>query len=500
MGIIVETVINRFDGGISNDVRDLREGKCQVSKYFDITRYINRLSPYNSTESGNDTVAREIAQFLTIGTTVYGYGVQSGTSRTKIFSKTSFTDGVWGTPANAESAALTRDTNCFVAYRYGGLTYIFGGQTNRIWKFATDGSAFTDADLSQSFTTIRQGLVHSKDDILYVPYDNFIAKNNAGSWTAAALTLPAHYTVQSITEYGNFLAIGAAPSSNSGSQNSRVWLWDRDATLTTLSESLDWGAGTLLILEELEGTLIGIGYLGKRIFIKQYQGLSGFVTIAEIESDSSSTPLTIRKQKFNDRIYFLGTISIDSTSYEAVWVLGKNKRGEWAVWLDRTANNDTAPNSVQGFHLTSQGSVEYMFIAWTDGSGDEQVAKTDDTATTFSATSIYETTINPTGGGEKAGLLKNAALVKKFIGASITTAPLPTAGQVVLKYKKDSDSAWSSAILTQATDDAILAEVNNMAAQIGTYREIRFRIESTGGAAITSFSYKADIIGERAYA
>ncbi|GAH30408.1 unnamed protein product, partial [marine sediment metagenome] len=69
-----------------------------------------------------------------------------------------------------------------------------------------------------------------------------------------------HLYITSICEFGNYLAIGAAPLSGLG--GSVVYLWDRDSSLTTLSEIIDFGEGNLRVLEEIDGVLIGISSVG----------------------------------------------------------------------------------------------------------------------------------------------------------------------------------------------------------------------------------------------
>jgi hypothetical protein len=455
-----------------------------MSRNFDLLTYPSRLKPYNSSESGNDTSAREIAKFLTANSNLYGLGVVSGTSRVKIFTKNGYTDGSWSEPGNAEAASLARNTSLFVWYN----SAIYGahgtGGTGQIYKCTFSG-AFADTHHTLNFTSIGQGVVHSKDDILYVPYDNKIAKNNADSWTDAALTLPTDYVAHVVAEYGSFLAIGAIPSTSAGRPHSRVFLWDRDSSLATVTESIEWGPGNLEVLTEYEGALIGIGYLGQRLLVKEYRGFQGFVKVHELMSEAVTTifPSTPQFQKHNDRIYFQAQLTIGGSTHNGVWSLGRNSEGLYSLSFDRSANNDTEPNSMQSFIYHDDSTEgQQVFVAYTDGNADEQVSMTNNVETTFSATSIYETTKFD---------CKSPSNTKTFIGATVTFAPLASAGQVVLKYKKDADSSWSSAILTVTTDSALRGEVNNMAAQINDFKELQFRIESTGGAEITSFSFDA---------
>ena len=473
----IQTKIFRWDGGMKSDIRDRAANSARLIKNFDPITYPYRLEPYRASESGNDTVARELNNFLLSNARLYGYGVQSGTAKTKLWYKETndFQDDTWVEPANGESGAFTRETELFVFYSYGGAGYIFGGQTNRIWKFAVDGSAFTDADASITHTSISQGKVHSKDDILYVPYDNFIAsKDGAAAWNATALTLPTEYVTRGVCEYGNALAIPVRPlATGSGKTTSRVFLWN--LTDTEPYESIDFGAGNLEVLEELNGDLIGIMELGNRLIIKRATTL-GAETIMDFAFDSGTVvTLTQRKQKKNDRIYFMMTAILDGVTHYGVWAIGKNKLGQWCLYLDRTPNNDTDPGSIAGFFLVDSSGLEYMFQAYTDGSSNKQVSKTRDDVN-FTTTSIVETVkYNQDLPGEEK-LLK---------GVTVAHEALPANGSVAVKAKVDDETSFTT-VFTNTTENSMrhsAVNIESTGGKIPDYNEIQWRIEvkTTGG-------------------
>ena len=68
---------------------------------------------------------------------------------------------------------------------------------------------------------------------------------------------------------------------------------------------------------------------------------------------------------------------------------------------------------------------------------------------------------------------------------------LPAAGSVVLKYRKDEETSYTT-IFTHTTDNSLshsAINIESSGATLPEYREIQFRIESTGNAEITSFSF-----------
>ena len=510
MGKIQETTISRFDGGVVNDPRDPRESVAQVVSNFDILTDPYRMKPYRDSESGHDNASTETIRNFCMarrtGTTysLYGLGITPGGGIAEVYYKDITTGGSndlgdngWTETANNAAASGATNFNLFVFYRYTTVanSRIFGASGGtRIWSYDPTGTvAFDDAGRNITYTNIAQGVVHPKDDILYIPYDNKIAKNSNGSWTDTALTLPESHYITSISPFGNYLAIAMAPLSAVG--DSLVYLWDRDATLATLSDVINWGSETLQIIEEIDGLLIGISYAGnntirnnQRVVFRYLNG-SNASKFREYTAGSGTIVLPIAKRKENNRLYFLMQLSINGSTREGVWSIGRT-RDEWTVTHERTPNNDTAlagSNTLYDFFLVG----DYMFITYLT-SGSVGMSKTNDQSS-FTATSIYESKIFNDG---------DASLKKKLIGATVMFEALPAAGSVVLKYKKDEETSYTT-IFTDTTDNDIshsAVNIESSGASLPEYKEISFRIESTGGAVITGLSWMSNNVGKRTYA
>lgn len=507
MGNIIETKINKFNGGMVNDPRDPTENTCRVVTNFDVLTNSYKMSPYRSSESGDSAASTSRKQnfcvALRTGTTyrLFGLGVVSGTARAEILMKdlttgaaTDLDDADWATPANNQSSAGTTSFNLFVYYKKVGR--IFGAKAGTtIWVFDPASSAAfledgTGNSRSLTYTNIAQGLVHSKDDILYIPYDNKIAKNDNGTWSDTALTLPSHLYITSICEDGNNLVIACAPLSGVG--DSVVFIWDRDSSLATLSDSINWGQETLKIIESVEGIIIGISLSGtnstrfKDRIVFKYLSASNPITFQVFEG-GTSTLLPIAKQKINDRLYFMMLVSLNGATREGVWSVGRNL-SSFSIVHERTPNNNTAlvGGDLYGFFLVG----DFMFISYLSSST-YALSKTDDTET-YSASSIYESKIFNAG---------DSSLTKKLIGVTVMTEPMPTAGQIILSYRKDGATAWTE-IFTEATDSSISRSAINIESSgdnLGEHKEVEFQIKSTGGAVVTGFSFKEEFINKRLY-
>ena len=532
MGKIVGEFINRFDGGIVTDPRNKDTRYSRMVKNFDIHTYPYKMIPFKGSESGDANAStRTKRNFLIapLGTSIstpvlYAMGRQSATDKAEVQYKNLTTgasndldDSSWADPTNNQSSGTVSAQSYAVFVYYARTNLIYMVATGKIMGFdvRTGGSQgvwdddilTTDsAGFALSYTNIAQGLVHSKDDILYLPYDNKILKNNNKTWTQAALTLPTHLKITSICEYGNYIAIAGAPLTGYG--KSVVYLWDRDASLTTLSENIDWGEGSIFILEEIDGYLVGISNVGtnsattgptfnQRIVFRYYVGGKAKI-FKEIVSEESTAQLSVQipKQKQNNYLYFFLAMTFPNGAlHEGLWKLGRTEDGLWSLSLDRTPNNDTATTSGTLLGFIKVG--DFVFIGYTDG-GVHAISKTIEIAGTSeytATTSIYESVILND---------KDSSIKKKLRGVTVFTEPLPTAGQVVLKYQIDEniDTTTFVTVFTNTTDDSLsysAVNIESTGVELPEYKEILFRIESTGGAIITGLKYKSEVIDKDIY-
>ena len=495
-------LINNFSLGMTNEPRQQDLRYSQLIKNFDAHTYPNRLVPFRSSEDGDNAGStskkRNFLVALRTGTThaLYALGVVSNTTdRAEILYKDldtsgtgNLTDNTWNATSNNQSASdsVLVLFNCFVYYRRTGRIYILKADGDVIRYDPAGSVAIAEADAALgAITNHAQGIVHSKDDVLYIPYDNKIAKNSNGSWTNVALTLPTHLKITSITEYGDDLAIACAPLSGFG--ESIVYLWDRDETTTVLSKSIPWGEGNLTVLHEVEGFLIGVSYVGtsdvnfeQKAVFKYYAGSKPitFLTLVNETTFSTASPndIPLAKQKVDQYLYFSMKITLNGVIQHGVWKIGRTKAGTFSVALDRTWNNDTTPvaaDEVFGFILVG----DYMFIAYSDG-GTDDVSKTNDT-NLHAITAAYETVIINDG---------DSSLTKKLKGVTVIHEPLPSNASVVLAYKKDEETSFTT-IFTNTTANSLRESavvIESSGAALPTYKEITFRIESTAAVAGTT--------------
>lgn len=478
--------LTRFNGGKSEDLRTQSQIKCSISKNFDIFTNEHRLIPLRdlvADETFADGVKGdyELAKFLYINGRFFGYGKKGANDgKASVFSKDAgggnFLEDDWQQEASAGGNARIK------AVFFGYKKEIYGFDTGGVWKFDTTSDTFTDSDVSgigsvTANDVIAQPVLHPGDDIAYFFTNNKVHKNNAGSWTTDALVLPSYLKITSACAYGNYLAIGCAPVDQFAG-NSVVFLWDRNASLTTVSAKIDWGSGELVHLCVLDGKLTGITKnsadfaTASRSLVDIRQGQNGTL-IKRIDGEGSFAGNGVVK---DNRLYFpMRFVDVHGEVQQGVWNLNASGDLTIAYHLPDMDEN-TAPPKFDGIYFTAN-------TLWVAHSGDGSISRTNDVAT-YNNPAIYETQIFTA---------EDSAEVEKLIAASVANAPLPSGAKVTLKYRKDEDingGAWTTIFENTTTDSIQKTVVKTKAGkELKEEREVQFRIESTGGASPTQLKW-----------
>lgn len=488
-------------------------------QHFDIFSDPNRLIPYRSTEadtstnvSSTDGKQYDIRDFQ-LGTDgkLYALAKVVATGFPKVVKKTDPTTGNWLSSAGNNIATAegegnaARITGCFIEWQ-GNFLFFQG--TNQIAKCTLAGAITNSvATVGTTITSIAQGVVGA-DDNLYLFYNNKVVRVSP----ALAVTddvldnLPSDMRITSACRWGSYIAIGMAyGTSNTAipSGVSKVFIWDM-VTSTTVNDVVDWGEGALRVLGNIEGRLVGVSdkfltnpiSLGKgAMVVRMWAGATAVVqkeVVANqlVTADSSTVTRFPRSVVIKDnKMYWAASVpfgastATESTYHLGIWSFGrKDINSNFALSLDYVEEGVSSSN----FFINSFGNAgNYWFI---NHSADGSVTKTDDAAN-YTHTSVYEKVFG------------NGKQTNKLIGVSVMTDYLPTAGQVVLKYKKDEETSFTT-IFTNTTDNSLRRSAINIessGATLPTYKKIRFRIESTGGAVITGLSFVREEVPDDFY-
>lgn len=517
--------VNRFDGGKVGDLRWSPAFRQPFNKFasatnFDIRTYPHRLKPLVGMETAlgsdiGDLTPYNLRSFLnleyTAGTArLFALGNETGQTywRLLISNSGSFPSN-WTTITNGVGTTGTVIYNSLQSYNTAGvgalyLKYVSSAdikvarfvpstttKTDALGTIANGTASFTGAVYPQPYVFDNEGL----NGVIYFAAWNKLAKYDGASTTftdistADSVYLPSNFISTSLSEYLDFLAIACRDTNFA--QNSRVYLWDRNVTNTLFAQIIDWGDGQLNVLDNIDGTLIGISEINgtafrnnPRLVIKKWEGGQPEV-IAEIPGlDNTANSLKNFKAKSNNQLYFVASFN----SVYKTFVVGKNAIGQWYVSEANTINNDTTVTVVGGMSVTND-------IVWVQHGSSGAVNRTDDNSALTLATSEMTTVYNP-------GMIEEHKYKQKNLTAvQVNFAPMPVGSQIVLKYSVDG-GAFQTAVTrsyiaspTDSSDTATSFERTQFATggQFDSGREYQFRIESTGGAEPTSLKYKYEL-------
>lgn len=430
MGQIREITINRFDGGISTDEREPAMNKCNLVTHFDIFTSPHKLIPYRDTTADeHDGIgatgmkARDARHFqLGLDGKLYALTKVVATGVAEVCSKADPTSGNWAVEATSQSTGA-RVLGAFIEWKSN--FYMFTGTTSLSrWNI---GGTFTDAVSSltlSTITSVAQGVIGS-DDNLYMFYNNKVIRVSAAGVAVDDVLagLPSNMRITSACRYGSYIAIGMAygtSATSSSAGESKVFLWDMVDT-TYVADVIDWGEGTLRILDNVEGSLVGVSsrYLEKSIggddlgigkgamVIKRWTGgivrvVKELVATQSVPADTSTITRFPRDKVVKDnKLYWVASIPFGtSTSTESTYNLGtysfgrKDANSDFALALEYIEDSVNTSN----FYINSFGAAgNYWFF---NHSADFSIDRTS-SSELYTTTSVYETQKFGRGGQTK---------------------------------------------------------------------------------------------------
>lgn len=498
----------RFDRGITG-FRD-----SAFHQHFDIYTDPTRLIPYRSSEAeANSTSAANLGGFdlrhfqLGKDGKMYALG-NNGSGKAQVFVKADPTTGLWAPDTTAASA----NNIVYGSFmEWAGAFWFFTG-TTAVTKYLLATDTITDGVSSITLSTIvttAQSVIGA-DDNMYMFYNNKVVRvSNAGVVDDDVLTnLPSDMRITSACRYGSYIAIGMAYGTSATASPtgvSRVFLWDMVSD-TTVSDVLDWGEGALMVLGNIEGRIVGVTNkyletpsgltslaLGQgAMVVRMWAGGEPAVMREIVANQSVTLGRFIRDVVVKDnKMYWVCSVpfgastSTESTYHLGIWAFGRKDRdSDFALSLDYVEEAiDTANYKINSFG----NAGNYWFI---NHGASGLVHKTDDAAN-YTYTSVYETEI-----------FWDGKETNRIIGVTVTTEFQPTAGQVVLKYKKDEETSFTT-IYTDGTDSSLrhsAVNVESTGVELPTYKRLRLRIESTGGAVITGLFFRREQVRDDIYA
>lgn len=514
--VIKEIKINRFEGGLTENMRDTTGNRLWYTENVLLEKnLVSQTANNNVQNTAGYSSAFSIIKLVDKAGTLYGYGQNNATDKdTTIYSKSYGTSSNWAAVTNGTlTGTLMRLYDPFFV-TYGGDLYFDGGN-NYICKYS--GTTMTNNWLSFN-GGMYGGIVWQGN--MYGYSGQKIYKITTAPAATNMIDIPDGQTITNMVGYGNYLAIVCTSSTGV----SKMYLWD-GITTTTFAEIIEIGVGEVSGGTILDGTIYVTMSLGNRRGFSIMAYSSGrFISVYNYTGRYNRartynyTFLGSKPKTASGHIYFIviGTRS-DSTYaqiYEAqMFRYGKtnpedsNSLSLWKTYNSVGTGSNSPINLGNDFVIyeTSVGQAQPQMLASVlysmDGSYSsfyyEMTNVYNATEDTSSASAIIETTVLNCGDSNKEKQLK---------AVSLFYDPLPTTGSVILKYKINEDinkatSTWTT-VFTDTTDYAVshsAAVIESTSAILPTFKEIQFRIELSGNAKLTGYKFKYEELAENNY-
>lgn len=503
---MAKAIINRFDGGMAEDIRTTATNQCASSANFDISTNPHKLTPYSDPiaethASGpiTDYAITDVAILNISGTTptVYGMGrANSGSSNVAIFKKSSTSDITAQWSASLATSG-TRAPGTLLGYydQTAGADRLYFVNGGSFSYFADPSTINTVGGLVGPYTTnlYPKPYRHPIDNTVYLGAANKVYKFDAVTYTSATLlhTFGSNFEVSSFTEYGNYLAIAGRYFGRD--KKSSVYLSNRVLPNDGAQQVIDWGEGSLVAIENIDGYIVGVSYTedvggystisSYKIYIKVWAG-GEVTTVKEIETKRTDE-IKIWKAKHDDKLYF----GYDTD--RSLYVVGRNKARDWFVTGDRYYNPTGSYITGTFNGVSFVGDV--AFIAYQDG-GTTGYLTRQGTGSSYTLTSYYNTTVNP------SMTVEHRTLRKKLKNVRVSYTAGTANGTVGLGMRLDSQTASFSTVISKSqssTGEYVThADMFNDGTGFDEFYELQFQLTSTGNVSIKQVDYEYEIVND----
>ena len=260
-----------------------------------------------------------------------------------------------------------------------------------------------------------------------------------------------------------------------------------------VQQVIDWGEGSLVAIENIDGYLVGVSYTedvgsyssttSYKLYIKVYAG-GEVQTVKEIETRRSDE-IKIWKAKNGKKLYF----GYDTD--RSLYCVGRNKAGEWFVVGDRyyTPTGSYITGTFNGVSFIG----DIAFISYQDGGTTGYLVR-QGTSSTYSLTSYYETTVNPNMD------VSHRTLRKKLKNIRVSYTVNSANGTIGIGLRQDSQTASYTSVISEtksSTGEYVThADMNTDGTGFDEGYELQFQLSSTGNVSIKQFEYEYELIND----
>lgn len=513
-------VIQKFDGGIAEDVRTTSTNQCASSSNFDTLSYPHKLvhrrdmfSEFSGGESIANTKIAEVGVTTISGTDyIIGVGLNYPTNTLPVIYTRS------ASTVNAVSGAFASSAVGIASYlytpntltKYNGYSYILGknGAVINLQKYTGEGTLTNIVTLTYtlptgitSATSIPKPFVHPSDNRMYISNGNSLAvwDGVSGSFQLVNSLLPIGYETKGITNWGDFLVIAMSPVVNDQNE-SILCLWDRDYAnhSTYLSHKISLGNESVEAVENLNGDIIVVtssssGYsISNKLKIKIWNGGNVTSTVVSLDDLVSTTQTDVVYAKKDNKLYFT------RPQENSIYLFGKNKEGTYVLTSDYAIYKGTSASSDVVQHVYGISFIgDALFVGATMNDNTFRLLETSFDgldgsvgagSPTYINNSVWTTTINPSMPVEDRGVLKRLVSVQVLFDSI-------DIGTSTLSYAVDGSSTFNTIDAHDMSDGKnIIEATTENGIPFATSREFQFKITSTNRADVLSIRYKYELL------
>jgi hypothetical protein len=476
----LEYNITRFDGGMTDNIRQNDLSKCAFVSHFDIYADPNRLIPMpgyvddmhdGSTATGMKQY--DIRAFAYSNGLLYAVGNKADGTGSKNFEKNSPETASWTATVTGEGTYDIYDktflrrvgSRRWYATTNGGNTYI------SYWN-----PTVTDAAATLETFVIDDKLIveHAFDDNVYIN----TGTDDAVRINTTSVTDPAKDTAI----YINDIHSGDEQIGLFGHRfypfRAQLLLWDSASSLA--DQKIEFGKGRGTVLGNPAGVWVGVvnenvtetggpfdeEANGDYAFSIKYAAAGGARTLFRMTAPTNSNGVLMpTRASYKGAMLFYGRIPQDETPTTY-------KQGIFAV--GKTRENSPLAVSLL-LDTTSLGLVEnyysfghhHYFAHNEDGS----ISRLDTPTGTYDVTAVYETLMFGSSSPHE----------KQLGGISVHTEDLPASATVTVKYRTDEHDDWTE-LGSSAVDGTQIHSFTSDT--LGSFQEIQFRVEVLGNAPV----------------
>jgi len=500
--------INRFDGGITNDLRSGDYSKCAFVSHFDIYRDPNRMYPLpgyvadmndGSTSTGMKQYGLKAITARSLNGEMYAVGTKSDGTGWKLWTKTSPSAASWSATVGGSSVEGT--------YTLLNQTFLHYDDTNALLQFmaSSGGTAYVsehEIGLSSTENALSLGSYASSTETRAVaelaPTDvTFSTQPGSKNLEQLGATLTANakttggfpYDIHAHNEL-----MGIAVGNPTLPRTAALLLWD--ATSVLIEQKISLGIGRGVAVGNIDGIWVvateqlitastsNLGNGLPAVLVSYISGAEALPLVTLYAATSTNAVAKPIRSQFRNCMLFEAVIPQDATptTYKrGVWAVGRTTPNS-PLALSLLFNSDTL-GTLQNVHTFGN---QVYFIHGGDGS----ISKLDNLLTgTFNETAVYETLFF---GSETPNQ-------KSFDGFTVHTEDLPASATVTVKYRFDENSSWTTLGTSSTDGDKYHHFTRASGVPIGNFTEIQFRVEVLGNAPIKSINCMLTDLDTRPY-